>query len=128
MYNFEQVGLLTPEPCSTGKLLTGQVGYIITGMKSTKLAQIGDTWHRAKKPVEPLPGFKQSKSMIFAGESATLIADFAFPGLLVMQQACIPSAPVTQKGHHTLISYAISTRSQRVTTTFCKVKQRPALT
>lgn len=80
MCNCEQVGLLTPEPCSTGKLLTAQVGYIITGMKSTKLAQIGDTWHRAKKPVEPLPGFKQSKSMIFAGESATLIDDFAFSG------------------------------------------------
>lgn len=62
-----QVGLLVPEPFPTGKLCAGQVGYIITGMKTTKNAQIGDTWFRYKQPVEPLPGFKPSKSMVFAG-------------------------------------------------------------
>ena len=61
------MGLLVPEPFSTGRLCAGQVGYIITGKKSTKKAQIGDTWYRYKQPVEPLPGFKASKSMIFAG-------------------------------------------------------------
>lgn len=57
-----------PEPFATGRLCAGQVGYIITGMKSTKNAQIGDTWYRYKQPVDSLPGFKPSKSMIFAGK------------------------------------------------------------
>lgn len=63
-----QVGLLVPEPFSTGRLCTGQVGYVITGMKSTKSAQIGDTWHRHKQAVAPLPGFKPCKSMVYAGD------------------------------------------------------------
>ena len=62
-----QVGVLAPEAVPTGKLCTGQVGYVITGMKTTKSAQIGDTWHLAKQPVEALPGFKPAKSMVFSG-------------------------------------------------------------
>lgn len=63
-----QVGLLTPEPAATQQLRTGQVGYVITGMKSTRSARLGDTWHLQKQHVEPLPGFKPIKSMVFAGE------------------------------------------------------------
>lgn len=62
-----QVGLLTPEPTPTGQLCTGQVGYVITGMKSARAARVGDTWHAARQPVPPLPGFRPSKSMVFAG-------------------------------------------------------------
>ena len=68
IWAFVQVGLLVPEPLPTGRLCTGQVGYMVTGMKTTKSSRIGDTWHRAKKPVPPLLGFKASKSMVFAGE------------------------------------------------------------
>lgn len=64
-----QVGLLTPEHTPTGQLCTGQVGYVITGMRSTRSARVGDTWHLIKQPVDPLPGFKPSKSMVFAGTS-----------------------------------------------------------
>ena len=63
------MGLLTPEPAATQQLRTGQVGYVITGMKSTRSARLGDTWHLLKQPVEPLPGFKPVKSMVFAGAS-----------------------------------------------------------
>lgn len=62
-----QVGLLTPEPCPTPSLCTGQVGYVILGMKTTRAARIGDTLHRIKAPVTPLPGFRPAKSMVFAG-------------------------------------------------------------
>jgi len=62
-----QVGVLAPEAVPTGKLCTGQVGYLITGMKTTKSARVGDTWHLAKQPVEALPGFKPAKSMVFSG-------------------------------------------------------------
>ncbi len=58
---------MTPEPTSTGRLCTGQVGYVITGMKSTRSARVGDTWHLLKQPVEILPGFRPTKSMVFAG-------------------------------------------------------------
>lgn len=66
-HSFCQVGLLVPEPFPTERLCAGQVGYIITGMKTTKNAQIGDTWFRYKEAVDALPGFKPSKSMVFAG-------------------------------------------------------------
>ena len=62
------MGLLTPDPAATQQLRTGQVGYVITGMKSTRAARLGDTWHLLKQPVEPLPGFKPIKSMVFAGD------------------------------------------------------------
>ena len=40
---------------------------MITGIKVTRSARVGDTWHLHKRPVERLPGFKPSKSMVFAG-------------------------------------------------------------
>ncbi|XP_049742255.1 translation factor GUF1, mitochondrial isoform X3 [Elephas maximus indicus] len=45
----------------------GQVGYLIAGMKDVTEAQIGDTLYLHKQPVEPLPGFKSAKPMVFAG-------------------------------------------------------------
>ncbi|XP_069487829.1 translation factor GUF1, mitochondrial isoform X2 [Ambystoma mexicanum] len=45
----------------------GQVGYLIAGMKDVEEAQIGDTFYLQKQPVEPLPGFKSAKPMVFAG-------------------------------------------------------------
>ena len=39
----EEVGLLTPQALRTSCLRTGQVGYIIAGLRSTRQARIGDT-------------------------------------------------------------------------------------
>lgn len=47
----------------------GQVGYIISGMKDVKEAQIGDTLYLQDQPVEALPGFKPAKPMVFAGRN-----------------------------------------------------------
>lgn len=44
------------------------MGYIIAGMKDVKEAQIGDTLYLQEQPVEPLPGFKPAKAMVFAGK------------------------------------------------------------
>lgn len=66
-YEVMEVGILAPEPHVTHSLLTGQVGYLITGMKDVKAARVGDTWHHVKHPVQPLPGFKPAKSMVYAG-------------------------------------------------------------
>lgn len=61
------VGIMAPEPVPTGELQTGQVGYVITGMKDARTAKVGDTWHHHGKKVQALPGFKEAKSAVFAG-------------------------------------------------------------
>ncbi len=66
-YEVLDIGLMYPEPHQTGALYTGQVGYLISGMKTVKEARVGDTFYRAKEPVQALPGFKPSKPMVFAG-------------------------------------------------------------
>ncbi|XP_063777051.1 translation factor GUF1, mitochondrial [Pseudophryne corroboree] len=66
-YDVNEVGILTPEEMPTDKLCAGQVGYLVAGMKAVQEAQIGDTFHLYKQPVEPLPGFKDAKPMVFAG-------------------------------------------------------------
>ncbi|RXM99323.1 Translation factor GUF1, mitochondrial [Acipenser ruthenus] len=66
-YEVNEVGVLRPQEHPTDKLYAGQVGYVIAGMKEVKEAQIGDTFYLQKQPVEPLPGFKPAKPMVFAG-------------------------------------------------------------
>lgn len=55
-YEVLDVGFMHPELKSTGVLFTGQVGYIVTGMRSTKEARVGDTLYHTRSIVEPLPG------------------------------------------------------------------------
>lgn len=66
-YEVMDAGIMHPELTPTGLLLTGQVGYIVTGMRSTHEARIGDTLHHIQTSVAPLPGFKPAKHMVFAG-------------------------------------------------------------
>lgn len=66
-YEVLEVGLMYPEPTPTGVLYPGQVGYLITGMKSVKEARVGDTICHTKQKVAPFPGFKAAKPMVFAG-------------------------------------------------------------
>eukprot|EP00898_Chlorokybus_atmophyticus_P003316 jgi/Chlat1/3986/Chrsp26S00296 len=75
-YEVLDVGILHPELTPTGRLLTGQVGYIITGMRTTREARVGDTLYRLGKPVEPLPGFKPARSTVYAGVYPTSNADY----------------------------------------------------
>jgi GTP-binding protein LepA len=66
-YEVLEVGLMYPEPTKTDALYAGQVGYIITGMKTIREAQIGDTLHLYKHPVKLFGGFKPAKPVVFAG-------------------------------------------------------------
>ncbi|KAE9449239.1 hypothetical protein C3L33_18852, partial [Rhododendron williamsianum] len=56
-YEVLDVGIMHPELTPTGVLLTGQVGYVVSGMRSTKEARVGDTLHQSRSIVEPLPGW-----------------------------------------------------------------------
>lgn len=62
-----ELGLMYPEQTPMDALYAGQVGYIITGMKTIKEARVGDTISHPKTDVKPFPGFKPAKSMVFAG-------------------------------------------------------------
>lgn len=66
-YEVQELGILRPHEVPAAKLFAGQVGYVIAGMKDVKEAQIGDTLFHQDRPVEPLPGFKPAKPMVFAG-------------------------------------------------------------
>lgn len=66
-YDVVDVGIMHPEEESTGILQAGQVGYITCNMKESSEAHIGDTLHHNGVDVEPLPGFRPAKAMVFAG-------------------------------------------------------------
>ncbi len=67
-YGCEQVGVFTPKGRQTESLSAGEVGYIIAGIKELKAAMVGDTVTLADRPAaQPLPGFKEIKSQVFAG-------------------------------------------------------------
>jgi len=64
----EQVGVFTPKSLAREVLQAGEVGFIISGIKELDAAKVGDTVTLADNPaVEPLPGFKEIKSQVFAG-------------------------------------------------------------
>ena len=46
------------------KRYAGQVGYIVSNMRSIKEALVGDTIFKEHQKVEPLPGFKKPKAMV----------------------------------------------------------------
>lgn len=76
-YEVLEVGLMYPELTPADALYPGQVGYLITGMKTVREARVGDTIYHTKKPVDPFPGFKPAKPMVFAGIYPVVNDDFA---------------------------------------------------
>ena len=63
----EQVGVFTPKSLQRSELRAGEVGFIISGIKELDAAKV-DTVTLAERPAaEPLPGFKEIKSQVFAG-------------------------------------------------------------
>jgi GTP-binding protein LepA len=68
MYLCEQVGVFTPKSQSREILRTGEVGFVIAGIKELKAAQVGDTITLVDRPATAsLPGFKEIKPQVFAG-------------------------------------------------------------
>ena len=64
-----EAGYFQPRMISSGQLTAGEVGYIATGFKNVKDCRVGDTVTTpgALGHVEPLPGYKPAKPMVFAG-------------------------------------------------------------
>ncbi|HVP89647.1 MAG TPA: translation elongation factor 4 [Terriglobales bacterium] len=67
-YEAEEIGYLTPKPLKSGVLRTGEVGYLVAGIKKLSDARVGDTVTSRNRPTaKPFPGFKEAKPMVFCG-------------------------------------------------------------
>lgn len=63
-----QVGIFSPKMEPVSELTSGEVGYIIAGIKNVTDTKIGDTITDAENPAkEPCPGYKDIKPMVFCG-------------------------------------------------------------
>ena len=63
-----EVGALTPKMSPKPNLSEGEIGYIVTNLKTTREAKVGDTVTLAKTPATaPLPGYKNVLPFVYAG-------------------------------------------------------------
>jgi len=67
-YNADEVGTLKLKQFPRQEIKTGDVGYLITGIKDAREVKVGDTITDAKTPTtNPIGGFEDVKPMVFAG-------------------------------------------------------------
>jgi len=63
-----EVGALKPDMKPGNQLATGEIGYIVTNLKSTREAKVGDTVTLVKNPAtQALPGYQDVKPFVYAG-------------------------------------------------------------
>jgi GTP-binding protein LepA len=73
-----ELGIFSPNMQPIEALAAGEVGYIATGLKTVQECRVGDTVTLAQHGApEPLPGYKQVKSMVFAGIYPTNNDDYS---------------------------------------------------
>lgn len=67
-YDADEVGVLKMDMVPRKELRTGDVGYIISGIKSSREVKVGDTITHVDRPcAEAIAGFEEVKPMVFAG-------------------------------------------------------------
>ncbi|MCY7417128.1 MAG: translation elongation factor 4 [Chloroflexi bacterium] len=63
-----ELGMFRPQLTPVDVMGPGEVGYVATGLKSVRDCQVGDTVTTSARPAsDPLPGYKQARSLVFAG-------------------------------------------------------------
>jgi GTP-binding protein LepA len=63
-----ELGVFRPALVPVPQLAAGEVGYVATGLKNVREAQVGDTITTVARPAaQPLPGYQEAKSLVFAG-------------------------------------------------------------
>lgn len=75
-YEIQEVGIMHPDLLPAKKLHAGQVGYIIAGMKTVQEARVGDTLCLKNHRVQPMPGFRAVKPMVFSGLFPVALEDY----------------------------------------------------
>ena len=67
-YTADEIGVLKMKMCPTQEVSCGNVGYIISGIKTAAEVKVGDTiTHVARPCAEDIAGFEEVKPMLFAG-------------------------------------------------------------
>ena len=67
VYNAEEVGVRRPEPTPVATLGTGEVGYLIAGIKDVGEARSGETITNLSQPAPALDGYAEPRPMVFCG-------------------------------------------------------------
>jgi len=62
-----EVGIFNPKLKPKKQLMSGDIGYIVTGEKNIKKVRVGDTITKKDQDLKPLPGYKEPQPMVFAG-------------------------------------------------------------
>ena len=76
-YYAEEIGVLKLDMCPTKTLSAGNVGYIISGIKTSREVKVGDTITHVKRPCQKsIEGFQEVKPMVFAGVYPIETEDF----------------------------------------------------
>ena len=76
-YNADDIGILKLDMSPTDTLSAGNVGYIISGIKTSKEVKVGDTITHVKRPCDKaISGFEEVKPMVFAGVYPIEAEDF----------------------------------------------------
>lgn len=76
-YNAEDIGYLRLDYEPAKELKAGEVGYVIGSVKSLQDVRVGDTITTVKNAAEvPIPGYQESKPMVFSGIYPTRSEDF----------------------------------------------------
>jgi len=65
-HTVDKIGYFTPKMVNVDSLNTGEVGFIITGMKTIHDCKVGDTITDSRAEVKALPGFKPSIPVVFS--------------------------------------------------------------
>ncbi len=64
----QDIGIFKPQLVSRSPLTSGEIGYIVTGLKDVQKSRVGDTITLAQQPAEKaVPGYRELKPMVFAG-------------------------------------------------------------
>ncbi len=77
IYEILELGIRNPKEVKQNELSAGEVGYIAAGIKLVKDVRVGDTITIASNPaLEPLPGYRELKSMVFCGLYPSVASDY----------------------------------------------------
>ena len=76
-YHADEIGILRMDMCPRQELSAGNVGYIISGIKTSREVKVGDTITHVNRPcAEAIDGFEEVKPMVFAGVYPIETEDF----------------------------------------------------
>ena len=72
----DALGIFTPRRTDTGRLGSGEVGFLVAGIKEVRGAPVGDTLVTPGMETDALPGFERVKPQVFAGMFTVSADDF----------------------------------------------------